>query len=147
MTSRSALRSTGSPSPWWRPWKTRSWSCVHTRCLNDGRQLCLIVPECTMEAFEALAVLVDLVRFCGVSPGVWPAVPPSLAGRTRAYDSCPTSEGMNLSSGGDAGPGCGGEQAAAPQTGVDQGDQDGYLDERADHPGQGLARGHSEHSD
>jgi hypothetical protein len=20
--------------PWWRPWKTRSWSCVHTRCLR-----------------------------------------------------------------------------------------------------------------
>lgn len=31
-TSHSAWRSTVSPSPWWRPWKTRSWSCVRTRC-------------------------------------------------------------------------------------------------------------------
>src|SRR5690606_14215483 len=39
------------------------------------------------------------------------------------------------------------EQASAPQADVDQGDQDGHLDERPDHPGQRLARGDAEDAD
>lgn len=60
MTSRSVLSSTDSLLPWWRPWRTRSWCCVHAQCLrrlprlrSDGA-VCVMTLRITRPAVSAL---------------------------------------------------------------------------------------------
>src|SRR5690554_1172982 len=70
---------------------------------------------------------------------------PALCTQTNRTDGLPVVVSVALS--GTGGLLCGAEQAAAGQADVDQGDQDGDLDERADHAREGLAGGDAEDPD